>query len=84
MTMLAVSRKMMAPANCWSFDLASASISSAPASVRVMIKATIGNSLKIRLRSKPSELMIGPSAWRAGYRMISRRPVTPRAAAAVT
>ena len=65
-TMLAVSRKMMAPASCWSLERASDSISSAPASVSVMISATIGNSLKMRLRSKPSELITGPSAWRAG------------------
>ena len=42
-TILAVSMKMIAPANCWSFDLARASINSEPASVKVKIKATIGN-----------------------------------------
>ena len=56
----AVSRKMIAPANCWSFDRASASSRRAPASVSVRISATMGSSLKIRFRSKPSELMIGP------------------------
>ncbi len=65
-TMDAVSRKMIAPASCWSFDRASASIKSDPASVSVRISATMGNSLKMRFRSKPSELMIGPSACRAG------------------
>ena len=65
-TIDAVSKKMIAPASCWSFERASASISSAPVSVSVMIRATIGSSLKMRLRSKPSELMIGDKAWRAG------------------
>ena len=80
----AVSMKMIAPASCWSFDRARDSSNSAPASVSVRIKAMIGNSLNTRLRSKPKELMIGPRAWRAGYRHSNWRPDSPRARAAVT
>ena len=59
--MVAVSKNIIAPANCWSFDLAKASINRAPASVRINISATTGSALKILFKSKPIELITGPN-----------------------
>ena len=39
------SKKIIAPANCWSFDLANASINNAPASVKIKINATTGRAI---------------------------------------
>ena len=65
-TIVAVNKNIIAPANCWSLDLASASISNAPASVKIRIKETIGSALKILFKSKPMEFITGPSECLAG------------------
>ncbi len=65
-TIVPVRKKIIAPASCWSFERASASINNDPASVSVRINATIGSSLKMRFRSNPNELIIGLRACRAG------------------